>query len=219
MGLSPCSDLASDKELTFALFLGIQVTWFREDIDTGIKTSIIQSYAVLLSTLLTINRRQLSLCDVEYALLITTPPLMVYLMISSICDLLGMKTGLYKRIRSDRRITRALGVLIMPLWLALSLTQWLSRRAFEGSEQGGGLSLRKWFLNVLYYLAITLNGPYPGTAAIFSPFFAICLCRRLPQVKADTRAARGGTPGPCGGLRWAWTFVGCAWYVSVVVGA
>lgn len=187
------------------------MTWSREDIDTGIKTSIFQSYSILLSTLFTINRPQLSVCDVRYALLITAHPVAVYLMISSFCDLLGMKTCLYKRIRSNRRTTCALGVLIMPLWLALSLTSWLSRRAFDGSEQLGGLPFRGWFVFILYYIALMLAQQV--TFIIPLPIFILCLFRRLPQVKANFQASWKGAPGPWGRLRSARTFAGCAWYV------
>ena len=196
------------------------MTWSREDVDTGTKASIIQSYAILLSTLLSINRGQLSVCDAQYALGITSPPLMVYLFICSACDFCGIKTSLYKRIRSHRRVTRTLGVLIVLLWFALSLTLWLSRRAFVGSEEGGGQPFKQWLLFTLIYLFLMAA---PGSIVPATPFifvcFLLCLFRRRYQVMTDFRASRGGTPGLWGRLRSLFTFMGCAWYVPAVVGA
>ena len=208
-----CSGLASDKELTFHLLLGIQVTWSREHIDTGINASIIQSYAILFSALLSINRSHLSVCDVEYALFITSPPLVVYLVFASICDFFGVKTSLYKRIRYHRRITRALGVLILPLWFALNLTVWLSRQAFVGSDQGGGQPFRKWlFSTFMFFVLLTFSPGHNFYAVpVYYVCFFVCLFRSRAQFMADYRASRGG-----GRLRRVWMFVPCAWYVPVI---
>jgi len=109
------SHLKQRINIAFALLPGILVTWSPEGIGTGIRASLVQSYPILLSALSTIGRHQLSYNDVQYALTVTSPPLMVYLIVSSACDLFGMKTSIYKRIQSYRRTTRAFRILILPL--------------------------------------------------------------------------------------------------------
>ena len=212
-----------EQELTFALPTGILVTFSPAAVDTGISASLIQTHSILLSVLLSTNRNQLSLGDVYYALTITSHPLIVYLTISSICDLFGMKTGLYEKIESHRRTIRALGILILPLWLALSLTATLSLRAFKGS---GCLddSLKSWSRYYVMYYPVTLVAQGHGgryIPVIFTSLFSLCLFRSRSQMMADFRACREGKST----LLWRmvlsipWTFAKCAWCVSVVVGA
>ena len=199
------------------------VTWSHGDIDTGIKASLVQSYTILLSTLLTIGRGQLSVCDTTYALFITSPPLMVYITIASICDSLGVKTNLYKRIRSNRHTTRALAALLPPIWLSLSCTLWLSRWAFNDSEEEGGFTFRQWFLHIIQYIGFSMFPGYMGqvTTAIFTLQLLLCLSMRSSELKAVFRASREGTSlrrKPWGLLCVVWTLAGCAWYVSIAVG-
>ena len=70
----------------------------------------------------------------DFALNLTSSPLMAYLVLASICDLCGAKTGLYKRIKSHRRITRSLGAFIVPLWLILTGVVCLSTSAFTNDD-------------------------------------------------------------------------------------
>lgn len=197
------------------LLPGILVTWSPANIDVGIKASLIQSYPVLLSTLLSINRNQLSVYEAGSAISLTSPPLTVYLAISSICDIFGIKTDLYKRVRSHRHVIRLLGALMLPLWLALTLTYWFSSRAFVGSEAHVAADLWKWLVGFLFG---HLFFPVSNTVAnwIYSPImvllFFLCLFRRRTQVMTDFRAHREGVSGPW--VRWkiSWTFVKCAWY-------
>ena len=215
-------DLALNTELMLASVPGILVSWSTVGIGSGIKASLIQAYPILLSTLLIANRGQMCADDANYATIITSPPLMVYLTISSILDLLGVKTDLYQRIGSHRRITRAFGALILPIWLSLSLVIGTSSRAFyngEGTEDW----MFWWWLS----LPITLfTSPFGFIVLIFIPFPAIFLCRRWSQVTADFRAYREGSNKP----RWKWcrpwwfvkcacAFMRCAWYVAVIVSA
>ena len=188
VSLSALFDLALDKELTFASLPGILVTWSPKDIGVGIEASLIQSYPILLSTLLSVNRNQLSLSDAACALNLTSPPPMVYLTVASIGDLFGAQTSLYKRVWSHRRTLRALGALILPLWSALSLTLWLSTRAFSNSEDGGGGNFKDWVLSLLF---IYTTGPFISEFVVWihTPIMAVCffLClfRRRSQVMAD----------------------------------
>ena len=202
------------------------MTWFPEGTDIGIKASLTQTYPIVLSTLLSINRRQLTFTDVQSALLITSPPLMVYLTIASIGDFLGVRTGLYKRVRSHRKVLRALGALILPLWLALSLTAWLSPRAFgyRAACFGMAWAFRYWLMsNLLWRLFEVLMYPvFAGdwyTTVAFASSFFLCLFRRRSQVMADFRARRDGETSPWGWWRIPWTFTKCVWYVPAVVGA
>ena len=214
VGLTACLNLTSGEELTPLLLPGILVTWSPTDIDIGIKASLIQSYPILLSTLLTINRDQLSVHDAGNAISLTSPPLTVYLAISSICDIFGIQTGLYKGIRSHRHIVRVLGALMVPLWLTLTLAYWFSSRAFIDSEAHVAADLWKWLVGFLFG---HLFFPVSNTVAswiytpVMIPLFFLCLFRRRSQVMADFRAHREGAAKP---RRWriSRTFVKCAWY-------
>ena len=208
-------DLALDEELTFALLPGIMVTWSPADIDVGIKAALIQSYSILLSTFLSIGRDQLSTTDAAWALTLTSPPLMVYLTIAFICDILGARTNLYKRVRSRRRAVRVLGALVLPLWLALSLTTYFSSEAFSDSKENRGGSFKEW-LTTLITDQLPVGNPggwmYIG---IMTPIFLLCLFRRRSQVMEDFRARRK-KPSKLRWLRAPWTFVACAWYIPVL---
>ena len=196
------------------------MTWSPAGIDAGVRASLIQAYPILLSTLLTVGRHQLSYDDGHYALIITSPPLMVYLTISSICDLLGIRTSIYKRIQSHRIVTRAFGVFILPLWLALSLALGLSKRAFNCVEEGEALTFQRWLLYLVAYIINSLFFPLtPFPTLVVASFFLLFLFRRRSQVMADIRTCREGGPNTWRILRVPWTFVKCAWYVSVIVGS
>ena len=220
VSLSAHFESALKNGLTFTLLPGILVTWSPEDIGVGVKASLIQSYSILLSALLSINRNQLTTYDARRALDLTSPPLMVYLTIASIGDLCGVRTGLYKRVRSHRRILRVLGALILPLWSALSLTLWLSTRAFSNSKDDGGGSFEGWLYSLLFDYTIG-QIMFNFVAWIHTPimalFFFLCLFRRRSQVMKDFRARRGGA-SKLRKWRTPWVFVKCAWYISVVLG-
>ena len=195
------------------------MTWFPEGTDVGIKATLTQTYPILLSTLLSINRCQLTFTDVMTALSITSPPFTVYLMIASIGDFLGVKTGLYKRVRLHRKALRALGALILPLWLTLSLILWLSLGRPATAQY-----FEEWLMgNVVQRLIRYLTAPvFAGgwyTTVAFASLFFLCLFRRRFQVMADFRARRDREISPWGGWWIPWTFTKCVWYVPVVVGA
>ena len=63
------------------------MAWSLTHIDTVAVASLFQVYPIHLSVLLSINRQQLSLFDVNYAFTISSSPLMVFLVFTSICDL------------------------------------------------------------------------------------------------------------------------------------
>lgn len=208
------------------------MTWSSGMIDVGIKASLIQSYSILLSTLFSIGRNQLSYFDAQYALDITSPPFMLHLAISSIGDLFGVKTSIYKRIKYHRRTTRALGILTLPLWLVLSLTHMLSTKAFTFS---GGYTPREWLTRTMEHAIhrVMLGHRDWSVPLIIGSLIFLCLFREWSQVVADYRARLEGAPNSGGGrcMQWkpaksvwmfcvcGWTAIGCAWWVSVVVDA
>ena len=108
--------------------------WSTAEVDAGVIASIAQLYSILLSTLFSINRQQLSLFDANYALAITSSPLTVHLVSASISELLGFKTRFFERIKSHPRTIRFFGALLLPLWLGLKFTLPLSGRAFMDSN-------------------------------------------------------------------------------------
>ena len=106
-------------------------------VDAGVIATIAQLYSILFSTLFSTYRKQLSLFDVNYALTVTSSPFTIYLVHSSIRDLLGFETDLFKRIVSNRRLIHHLGALLLPIWFGLRLTLRLSSKAFTDSELCG----------------------------------------------------------------------------------
>ena len=119
-------------------------TWSPEDIDAGIQASFLRIYSIFLSTLFSVGRQQLSLFDANFALTVSTSPLTVYLSAASCCDLLGIKTGLYKRIKSHRPVTRVLGAQIPLLSFVLSMIITLSDRALIDSQACKGSTFVTW---------------------------------------------------------------------------
>ena len=156
----------------------------------------------------------------DFALNLTSSPLMAYLVLTSICDLCGAKTGLYKRIKSHRRITRSLGAFIVPLWLTLTGVVCLSTSAFtndDDDESGDyGTGVGEWFLYLGSVIMHALQpGPYPLLAMVAIMVFPMLfLCRNWSQLVAEVRPCLRSKP-------WGWfrlphTFIKGAWYVSAV---
>ena len=76
---------------------------------------------------------------------VSTSPLTIYLSAASYCDLLGInKTGLHKRIKSYRPVTRVLGALIPLLSFVLSMIITFSDRAFVDSQACKGSTFVTW---------------------------------------------------------------------------
>jgi ribose/xylose/arabinose/galactoside ABC-type transport system permease subunit len=128
------SYLGKGLAVTLPWHLGIMVTWSPGDVDIGIQSLLVQIYPILLSTLLSINRQQLSTSDASFALVLSSSPLTIYLVFASICDLFGIHTGLYKRIKTYPLIIRTLGALVLLLWTTLSMVSGLSPSAFKDSS-------------------------------------------------------------------------------------
>jgi len=219
VGLRVYPDLALDKEeLTFALLPGILVSSPSGDIESGIKASLIQAYPILLSTLLVARRGQMCADDANYATIITAPPLMVYLTISSILDFFGIvKTDLYTRIKSHPRTTRAFGALILPIWFLVSLIIGTSSRAFyNGKGTGGWMFWWWWSLPAMLFTSAL------GLIVLFFILFpALFLYRRWSQVVADFRVYMEDSYKPQRKWRLPWWFVKCVcaftrcvWYVK-----
>ena len=204
--------------MTLPWHLGIMITWSPGDVDVGIQSLLIQFYPILLSTLMSINHDQLSTSDAWFALSISSSPLTIYLVVTSIADLCGIQTGLYKRIKSHRFITRAFGASLLLIWTGLSMTAVMSASAFKDSSCYPGTFV-DWLLYISYFLMSFLMGPgglsiLPGIGwAVFIPWF-IYLARRWSQVREDVKLHLEGAS------KWRvfCTWVKCAWYVPVEVG-
>jgi len=188
------------------------------DIDVVVQASLIQSYLILLSTLLSINRQQLSLFDANYALIITSSPLTINLVAASIYELFGPKTNLYKRIKSYRRIIRAFAALLPFIWLALSVTLRLSDRAFKDSQLCRGSSFKDWFLGFLRFLLELVIGrtiPTYISLSLLGPMLLFCLWKKRLRLIAEVRVRRRKASTP---LCISRVLVKYAWCVPVVIG-
>jgi len=208
-------DFTSGKGLTVTLpwHLGIMVTWSPGDVDVGIQSLLIQFYPILLSTLLSINRDQLSNLDAAFALLLSSSPLTIYLVVTSIADLCGIQTGLYKRIKSHRFIIRTFGASLLLIWTGLSMTAVMSTSAFKGSPCGPARSFVDWLWYMGVFLVTFFTTPggiitfFPGLGwAIIIPWF-VCLARRWSQVREDVKLHSKGASR----LRVFCIWVKCAW--------
>ena len=199
------------------------MTWSPESVDMGIQSLLFQIYPILLSTLLSINRQQLSLADAHFVISVSSSPLMLYLVVASIGELVGIKTGLYKRIKSNRLIIRALGAMVLPLWTGLSMTTSMSGKAFKDSSCSK-TDFKTWFMDLGSLLLNSIA--FPGFLSLFSgPLLTILItlfvtrvlskCR--DQVVLEIRAYLGGVSKPWGRLLMPWVFVKCAWYAPIVV--
>ena len=196
------------------------VTWSPEEVDTGIQSLLIQFYPILLATLLSINRRQLSTDDTRFALILSSSPLTVHLVVASIGDIFGIQTGLYKQIKSHRLITRTLGALVPLLWIGLSLTLTLSKSAFKDSSCAHR-SLKNWLSSTIDFLVDSFV--FPGAIGHFRFFFITpiilaipwlgCLARRWPRVTADGRLSSERSSK----LYKLWALMKCIWCVPVVI--
>ena len=113
------------------------------EIDVGIQGWLFQIYPILLSTLLSIDRQQLSLFEAHFAISVSSSPLTLYLVVASIGDILRFKTHLYKRIKHRHTIRTSL-ILVPFLWFGLSMTLRLSSRAFEDSQLCDGSTFADW---------------------------------------------------------------------------
>ena len=220
-------DLALDKGLTFPMYLGIMVTWSPEDVDVGVQSLLVQIYPILLSTLSSVKSQQLSQTDATFALDLSSSPLTVYVVVASVGDLFGIKTGLYKRIKSHRPIIRALGAIVLPLWTGLSLALYLLDGAFTCTRQELpdhciSMTFTGWLLRLLVLFGYSFSGgldPIPGLGfAIISLPIAYFLFKDRVQVNAGVRAHWNGTSNPWRKLLVPWIFVSCAWYVPIIMG-
>ena len=192
------------------------MTWSPGDVDVGVQALLIQIYPILLSTLLSINNQQLSTSDAYFAILLSSSPLMIYLVVTSIGDLCGIHTGLYKRIKSYRLITCALGALVPLLWTGLNMTLIVSTSAFKDShcDTHTFTDWLKYIAGLIIYFLKSLGGPMVGIGwALVIPWF-VSLARRWHQLRAEVKLYSEGASR----LRVLWTWMKCAWYVSVDVG-
>jgi len=179
----------------------------------GIQSLLIQLYPILLSTLLSINRDQLSTFDAFIALVLSSSPLMIYLVVASIADLCGIQTGLYKRIKSHRFIIRALGASLLFIWTGLSMTAKMSTSAFKDSSCINGTTFVDWLRYIttipIYFLMYPggTHTNFPGLEWVIVIPWIVFLARRWSQVRADVKLHSEGASR----LLVFCTWVKCAW--------
>ena len=199
------------------------VTWSPENVGMALQSLLFQIYPILLSTLLSVKRGQLSMIDAQFAVAVSSSPLTVYLVVASIGDLIGTKTHLYKQIKSNRLVIRALGAMVLPLWIALTMTISISTDAFKDSFCND-TGLKVWFTDLGWLLYSFLL--YPGllgwfsdiyTTTIIFPPVLFFLAKHWGQVVVGIRAYGKRISTPWRWLLAPWIFVKCVWYVPVVV--
>ena len=206
------------------------VTWSPEHVDIGIQSLLFQIYTILFSTLLSVNRQQLSVVDAIFAIAASSSPLTVYLVVASIGDLVGIKTGLYKQIKSHRLIIRALAALVLPLWIGLSIATQMVQTGFKDGSCWYHSSFEEWFMDGISTLLASVGSPgllgiYFGQISALVllpiPFF---LVKSRDQVVVCIIAYWEGVPEPWrlfrtpwGWLVITWVYAKCIWYVPIVV--
>ena len=188
------------------------MTYSDGDIDLAIQALLIQFYPILLSTLLSVGRQQLSIFDADFALLLSSSPLVIYLSFTSVCDIRGIRTSLFERINSHPHVIRAFGAFVPFLWATLSTIESFSNKAFLDSQCNPTSTFPGWFRDTLFSLTFTLlllgrGIAPPGLGLVtLTPFF-ILLFRRRSQVWADVQLSLNGASR----LRVPFTWVKCAW--------
>jgi hypothetical protein len=204
------------------------ITWSHEDIDQGIWATLLQIYPILLSTLFSIGRNQLSLFDANLILNITSSPLTMYLTISSLSNLFWIlvglckkpgprkQIGLYKQIKSHHLITSVLGTLVLLLWFALSVTIRMSGRAFIDSTLCQGSTFKDWLTDFLDFFLFSVV--LPGRAGLFPPiffgeFFLLILARRWIQMLGKIQSYLARVPKAWRKFYAPWAFIKFLWYV------
>ena len=211
-------DLVSARPITFPPHLGIMITYSEGDVDLAIQSLLVQFYPILLSTLLSIKRQQLSIFDVDFALLLSSSPLAIYLSFASFCDLCRTRTRLFKRIKSHRNVVCILGALVPIFWTALSMVENFSDNAFLDSLCNPTSSFQGWLGDILFSLTLYLSSPggrlSPGIGLVSLFPFLVLLFRRRSQVWADVKLSLDGASR----LRVPFTWVKCAWYVPIPTG-
>lgn len=140
---------------------GIQLALSPTSVEKGVIATFVELYCILLSTIFSIGRQQLSLFDANYALVITSSPFAVYLVHASIRNILGFETGLSKRVESHRCTISSSGALLLPIWFGLALTLRLSSKAFTDSELCSDSTFGDFLLDLLLLFA-PLTGPVGG---------------------------------------------------------
>ena len=202
----------------FVLYVGVLIVWSPKDVDAGVWASLLQIYPVLLSTLSSINRKQLSLFDASFALVLCSSPFTVYLVAISICKLCGVATCLYKRVKSCHLIS-LLGALVAILWFGLSMTLRLSDHAFIDSNLCKGSTFKDWLwdLSDLCSKVLAPGALGPPAVILFAVPFDLLLLRRWHQVKKEFLTGLEGRS-----KLWVWStaplrFVRCAWWVFIAL--
>lgn len=129
-----------------AVFLFL-FSYKQADIGACLNSMLLQCYPTLIATYLSIGRGQLSLFDVNFAILITASPINMYMTYLALRHAFKLSSELF-----ERRIVYCAPFAVFPvLWLALSIVSTLSTTSFVGSNNCTGPHSRIGF-HVSYYL-------------------------------------------------------------------
>lgn len=125
--------------------------------------------------MMSIRSDQLTIYDAHFPLMVTSSPLTLYLIYSSIMDVFGHSNDLMQRLGPSRKIIRYLMILLLPLWISLSMVSSMSGTAFIDSHLCRDVNVVQWFIAILLYwwnTNVHPNIPYPLSPYIV-PFYPL----------------------------------------------
>lgn len=115
-----------------------------------------QQFSVLLATVMSIDRGQLSIFDASFAVLVTGPPFSALLIICAFDDLFGSPNMIFSRCGQWRTWMRSLTFLYIVLWFVIISTQALSDTAFTDSYLCGRGAFAAWVKSLFWQFVIFL---------------------------------------------------------------
>ena len=145
---------------------------------------------------------------------------MIYLSFASVCNLLGFKTGLYKRVASNHLITSVFGASVILFWFALDAILTLSDSAFIDSAACKGQT----FVNLLHNLCRFLLGYFTDPGSMVIIVLSICLLVPLMffvamlhrRASKEAWSYRQGKSKPWVWFYVPWMFMKSYWCVPII---
>lgn len=167
------------------------MTWFPDETTSAIWALIVQNYSIILSTLWSTKDRELSLFDASFALTITSPRSVVVMVAGSCWRIYQFATRPYVGPQPWTRIIFT--ALLLPLWIALSLTLRFFNDGFVGGELCKGSTFAEW-LGDLGFLIV--RSCFPAflrrtSTFIFITLYALILLGEAPPRIAKVMEYRG----------------------------
>lgn len=165
---------AAAAVIVMNVLLRIQWIWFRGQFNDGLWAFVVQSYSILISTLWSTRRQELSLFDANFALVLTSSPMAIDVALGPFRAIRKCMNGLYERPYPPTVVV--LGALTLPLWLALTATLRFAEHGYTDSELCEGSTLSDWFWDLLYSIMRALLPGFLWTpsAIILSILALLC---------------------------------------------